>query len=176
MKLQESTPEQTPPGFENGRKGKLLIVDDETAIRWALRKTLQRMNFEIPEAETGEQAIALVRTVRFDAVLLDIAMPGMNGIEACRTLRKLMPLLGIVMLTVRNTEDDKIQALDAGADDYITKPFHVGELAARLRAAVRRAHASKSDEAALITIGDVELDPARRVVKRAGTAIHVTPK
>ena len=140
--------EQTPPAPENDRKGKLLIVDDETAIRWALRKTLQGMNFEIAEAETGEQAIALVRTIRFDAVLLDIGMPGMNGIEACRKIRKLMPLLGIVMLTVKNTEEDKIQALDAGADDYITKPFHVGELAARLRAAVRRAHASQADDAA----------------------------
>lgn len=171
-----SISEQMPPGPENGIRGKLLIVDDESAIRWALRKTLQRMNFEIVEAETGEQAIALVRTVRFDAVLLDIGMPGMNGIEACRRIRQLMPLLGIVMLTVKNTEEDKIQALDAGADDYITKPFHLGELAARLRAAVRRAHASQADEAAPIRIGDIELDPARRLVKRAGMEIHVTPK
>src|ERR1035438_10650416 len=127
MKRQESKTPPPSPEPENGIKGRLLIVDDETAIRWALRKTLQRMNFEIAEAETGEQAIALVRTVRFDAVLLDISMPGMNGIDACRVLRKLMPLLGIVMLTVRNTEEDKIQALDAGADDYITKPFHRSE-------------------------------------------------
>src|SRR5664279_3404581 len=131
MKLQESKTPQPSPGQENGIKGRLLIVDDETAIRWALRKTLQRLYFEIAEAETGEQAIALVRTVRFDAILLDIAMPGMNGIEACRRIRKLMPLLGIVMLTVRNTEEAKIQALDAGADDYITKPFlsliHISE-------------------------------------------------
>src|SRR5260370_41178682 len=124
-----SAPPQTPPGPEKSIKGKLLMVDDETAIRWALRKTLQGMNFEIEEAETGEQAIALVRAIRFDAVLLDISMPGMNGIEACKTIRKLMPLLGIVMLTVRDTEEDKIQALDAGADDYITKPFHIRELA-----------------------------------------------
>jgi two-component system KDP operon response regulator KdpE len=170
-----STPEQTP-GLESGRKGKLLIVDDETAIRWALCKTLQRMNFEIVEAETGEQAVALVRTVRFDAVLMDIGMPGMGGIEACRKIRKLMPLLGIVMLTVKNTEEDKIQALDAGADDYITKPFHVGELAARLRSVVRRAYASQTDDAAAIRIGEIELDPARRLVKRAGEAIHLTPK
>jgi len=100
----------------------------------------------------------------------------MNGVEACKRIRKLMPLLGIVMLTVRNTEEDKIQALDAGADDYITKPFHVGELAARLRAAVRRAHASLVDETAAIRIGEIELDPARRQVKRAGTPIHLTPK
>jgi len=157
-------------------KAKLLIVDDEKAIRWALRKTLQGMNFEIAEAETGEQALALVRTVHFDAVLLDIGMPGMNGIEACKKIRKLMPLLGIVMLTVKNAEEDKIQALDAGADDYITKPFHVGELAARLRAAVRRASASQADDAAAIRIGEVELDPARRLVKRNGEAVHLTPK
>jgi two-component system, OmpR family, KDP operon response regulator KdpE len=171
-----ATPEQTSLMPEKGTKGKLLIVDDETAIRWALRKTLQHMNFEIAEAETGEQAIALVRTVRFDAVLLDIGMPGMNGIETCRKIRTLMPLLGIVMLTVKNTEEDKIQALDAGADDYITKPFHLGELAARLRAAVRRAHASQTDDAAPIRIGEIELDPARRLVKRAGAPIHLTPK
>ena len=157
-------------------KGKLLIVDDEKTIRWALRKTLQGMNFEIAEAETGEQALALVRTVHFDAVLLDIGMPGMNGIEVCRKIRKLMPLLGIVMLTVKNAEEDKIQALDAGADDYITKPFHVGELAARLRAAVRRTSASQTDDAAVIGIGEIELDPARRLVRRNGEAIHLTPK
>jgi two-component system KDP operon response regulator KdpE len=171
-----STLQQIQPEPEGGGTGKLLIVDDEAAIRWALRKTLQRMSFEIVEAETGEEAIALVRTIRFDAVLLDIGMPGMNGIEACRRIRKLMPLLGIVMLTVRNGEEDKIQSLDAGADDYVTKPFHVGELAARLRAAVRRSHASETDDAATIRIGDVELDPARRLVTKAGAAIHLTPK
>jgi two-component system, OmpR family, KDP operon response regulator KdpE len=171
-----STPVQKPPGSGKGIKAKLLIVDDETAIRWALRKALQGMDFEIVEAETGEQAIALVRTIRFDAVLLDVGMPGMNGIEACKEIRKLMPRLGIVMLTVRNTEGDIIQALDAGADDYITKPFHVRELAARLRSAVRRARAFQADDAAAITIGEIELDPARRLVKRAGTPVHLTPK
>jgi two-component system KDP operon response regulator KdpE len=156
--------------------GKLLVVDDEAAIRWALRKSLQGMSFEILEAETGEQALALVRTIRFDAVLLDIGMPGLDGIETCRRIRKLAPLLGVVMLTVRNTEEDKILALDAGADDYVTKPFNVRELAARLRAAVRRSQASQVDDAAAIRIGDIELDPARRVVKRAGVAVHLTPK
>jgi two-component system KDP operon response regulator KdpE len=164
------------PDPEPGGKGKLLIVDDEPAIRWALRKTLQRMNFEIVEAETGEEALALVRTIRFDAILLDIGMPGLNGIETCRRIRKLMPLIGIVMLTVKNAEEDKIQSLDAGADDYVTKPFHVGELAARLRAAVRRSHAAETDDGAVIRIGDIELDPARRQVTKAGTAIHLTPK
>ncbi len=171
-----SMPRELSPGSDYAIKGKLLIVDDEKAIRWALRNTLQRMNFEIVEAETGEQAIALVRTIRFDAVLLDIGMPGMNGIEACKRIRSVMPLLGIVMLTVKNTEEDKIQALDAGADDYITKPFHLGELAARLRAAVRRAHMSRADEGAPLRIGAIELDPARRLVKIEGAPTHLTPK
>jgi two-component system KDP operon response regulator KdpE len=171
-----SKSEQSLEEPEKAITGKLLIVDDEPAIRWALRKTLQGMNFEIVEAESGEQAIALVRTICVDSVLLDIEMPGMNGIETCRRLRTLMPLLGIVMLTVKNSEEDKIRALDAGADDYITKPFHIRELAARLRAAVRRAHASQSDDAAAIRIGEIELDPARRLVKNAGAPIHLTPK
>jgi two-component system KDP operon response regulator KdpE len=171
-----STLEPVPVEPQDSIRGKLLIVDDEKAIRWALRKTLQGMNFEIEEAETGEQAIALVRTIRFDAVLLDIGMPGMNGVEACREIRKLMPLIGIVMLTVKNAEEDKIGALDAGADDYVTKPFHIRELAARLRAVVRRAQASEGDESAAIRIGEIELDPALREVKRAGEPVHLTPK
>jgi two-component system KDP operon response regulator KdpE len=109
-------------------------------------------------------------------VLLDIGMPGLDGIDTCRRLRKLSPILGIVMLSVRNAEEDKILALDAGADDYVTKPFKVRELAARLRATVRRSHAAQLDDAAAIRIGDIELDPARRVVKRAGVSVHLTPK
>jgi two-component system KDP operon response regulator KdpE len=163
-------------GLDGGTKGKLLVVDDEAAIRWALRKTLQRMNFEIIEAETGDEALALVRTIRFDVILLDIGMPGMNGIEVCRKIRKILPLVGIVMLTVKNTEDDKIQSLDAGADDYVTKPFHIGELAARLRAAIRRTHAMDTDDGAAIRIGEIELDPARRLVTKAGEPVRLTPK
>lgn len=162
-------------GFEQV-KGKLLIVDDEAAIRWALKKTLGSPNLEIMEAESGEEAVALVRTIRFDAVLLDIGMPGMSGIDACRRIRQLMPMLGIVMLSVKNTEEDVIQALDAGADDYVTKPFHVRELEARLRATVRRVRASQPDDGAAIEIGEIELDPERRTVKRSGIEVHLTPK
>jgi two-component system KDP operon response regulator KdpE len=111
-----------------------------------------------------------------DVVLLDISMPGMGGINACKEIRKLMPLIGIVMLTVRDTEEDKIAALDAGADDYVTKPFQIRELAARLRSAVRRSHAFQGDHASGIRIGDIELDPARRMVKNAGRELHLTPK
>jgi len=161
---------------ESAAGGKLLVVDDEPAIRWALRKALRGMNFDVSEVESGEEAIALARTVRFDALLLDVGMPGMNGIETCKRLRKLMPLLGIVMLTVKDGEEDKIEALDAGADDYITKPFHVRELAARIRAIVRRAKAARPNEAAPLKVGDLELDPARRLVTKAGAEIRLTPK
>jgi two-component system KDP operon response regulator KdpE len=157
-------------------RGKLLIVDDEPSVRWALHRTLRAMGFEISEAANGDQALALVRTVRFDVVLLDIAMPGMDGVNTCREIRKLMPLVGILMLTVRDTEAEKIEALDAGADDYVTKPFNVRELAARIRAAVRRAQTPRANAATAISIGEVELDPARRLVRKAGAPIHLTPK
>jgi len=156
--------------------GKVLIVDDEPAIRWVLRKTLKAMGFEIEEAESGSEAVALTRTLRFDAVLMDVSMPGMSGIEACREIRRRFPLLGVVMLSVRDSEEDKIRALDAGADDYLIKPCPVRELAARLRAAVRRTQASQGSGAAAIRIGEIELDPARRTVKKAGQEIRMTPK
>jgi two-component system KDP operon response regulator KdpE len=165
-----------PAAPERASRGKLLIVDDEPSIRWALHQTLQTMGFEVSEATSGEEAIALVRTVRYDAVLLDIQMPGMNGVQACQEIRKLLPMLGILMVTVRDTEENKIEALDAGADDYVTKPFNVRELAARIRAAIRRYHAPQTAAAAVIRIGDIELDPPRRLVRKAGEAIHLTPK
>ena len=165
-----------PAAPERASRGKLLIVDDEPSIRWALHQTLQAMGFEVSEATSGEEAIALVRTVRYDAVLLDIQMPGMNGVQTCQEIRKLLPMLGILMVTVRDTEENKIEALDAGADDYVTKPFNVRELAARIRAAIRRYHAPQTAAAAVIRIGDIELDPPRRLVRKAGEPIHLTPK
>ncbi len=158
------------------QQSKVLVVDDESSIRRALHATLNTLGFDIEEASGAEQAISFVRTERYDAVLLDINMPGMGGIEACREIRRLCPQLPIVMLTVRDNEDDKIEALDAGADDYVTKPFHVGELMARVRAAVRRSHATQDDQVAVITIGNIELDPRRRLVRKAGNIVHLTPK
>jgi len=157
-------------------ESKVLVVDDESSIRRALHATLSTLGFDIEEASGGEQAVSLVRTERYDAALLDINMPGMGGIEACRAIRRLSPRLPILMLTVRDHEDDKIEALDAGADDYVTKPFQVRELMARVRAAVRRSHATQEDQDTVITIGDVELDSERRLVRKAGEIIHLTPK
>jgi len=171
-----STTEITTAISDRTSRGKLLIVDDEPSVRWALHRTLRAMGFEISEAADGEQALALVRTVRFDVVLLDIAMPRMDGVATCREIRKLMPLVGILMLTVRDSEAEKIEALDAGADDYVTKPFNVRELAARIRAAVRRAQTPRTNAATAIRICEVELDPARRLVRKAGVPVHLTPK
>jgi len=170
-----------PPGSttsvaERTSQGKLLIVDDEPALRWALHRTLRAMGFEISEAENGDEALALVRTVRFDAVLLDIAMLGMDGVRTCREIRKLLPQIGILMVTVKDSEGDKVQALDAGADDYVTKPFNVRELAARIRATIRRSQAIPAAATTAISIGEIELDPARRAVRRCGEVIHLTPK
>jgi two-component system KDP operon response regulator KdpE len=155
--------------------GKVLIVDDDSSIRRALRNTLHGMGFEVEEASTGEEALDLVRKVEYDAVLLDINMPGMGGIEVCRIMRKASPRLPILMLTVQESEDRKVDALDAGADDYITKPFQLRELTARLRAAVRRNKVVEDTDAAIV-IGDILLDPGRHLVEKKGRAVHLTPK
>ena len=156
--------------------GRVLIVDDDVAIRRALHNTLAGMGFEVNEAANGEAAVQMVGEAEYDVVLLDINMPGMGGIRACREIRRSLPRLGILMLTVRDREDDKIAALDAGADDYVTKPFHIRELAARIRAAVRRSSVARVDPEAVIHIGNIELDPARRIVRKGGEPVHLTPK
>ena len=159
--------------------GLILVVDDELSIRRALHTTLSNLGFRTVEAARGEEALSLVRTNIFDAVLLDINMPGMSGIDACRSMRSLYPRIPILMLTVRDSEDDKVEALDAGADDYITKPFQLRELTARIRAAMRWAKASASQQdqaAAVLRVGEIELDPVRRTVKKANRPVHLTPK
>lgn len=160
----------------NVSQGKVLIVDDEPSIRRALRTTFDTLGFDIAEAVTGEQALPLLRENSFDAVLLDINMPGMGGIAACRQIRHQFPRIAVLMLTVRDNEDDKVEALEAGADDYITKPFPIRELIARVRAAVRRSHAPPGNENTVITIGHISLDPARRLVQKSGQTVHLTPK
>ena len=153
----------------------VLIVDDERAIRLSLKTILSGLEFVIVEAARGEEALSLVRTAQFDVVLLDINMPGMGGIEVCRSLRRISPRLPIIMLTVQGSEERKVEALDAGADDYITKPFQLRELIARLRAAVRR-NRTVEDDGAVITVGDVSLDSSRHLVQKKGRAVHLTPK
>jgi two-component system KDP operon response regulator KdpE len=165
-----------------GSSGHILLTDDDSGLRWALGTTLGALGFGVVSSSNGEQALLEVGTRRFDAVLLDINMPGMGGIETCRRIRKKAPLLPILMLTVRDGERDKIEALDAGADDYITKPFSVPELAARLRSAVRRSNTEPGDigesrhKAAPIVIDQIEMDPVRRTLRKNGVLLHLTPK
>jgi two-component system, OmpR family, KDP operon response regulator KdpE len=156
-------------------QGKVLIVEDDTALRRGLRSTLGMIGFDIGEAGNGEEALMRLRMVDYDAVLLAINMPGMGGMETCSRMRRIFTRLPILMLTVRGSEDDKVQALESGADDYITKPFKMRELTARLRAAIRRYHAPEVPADVAITIGDITLDPVRREVEKAGVSIHLTP-
>jgi len=138
--------------------------------------TLSGMGFTVVEAARGEEALSLVRVTWFDAVLLDVDMPGMGGVETCRSIRRAVPRLPILMLTVMDSEDDKVLALDAGADDYITKPFQLRELTARLRSAVRRRNAEDSNRDRPIRVGQIELDPVKYRVQKNGRFIHLTPK
>ena len=158
------------------QEGKLLVVDDDPSVRRTLHTTLYSLGFDIGEASTGEEAIALCRIVRYEAVLLDINMPGKDGIETCRELRRLLPRIAIIMLSVNDDHERKIEALEAGADDYVTKPFHMRELTARIRSALRRSRATSVQSDELISIGDVELHPARRLVLKSGEPVHLTPK
>ncbi len=121
----------------------MLVVDDEPQIRRIMRTTLTGAGYEVDDAKTGEQALEKLREFRPDLVLLDINMPGMGGIAACRAMRA-DTNVAIIMLTVRNTEADKVEALDAGADDFVAKPFSTPELLARIRAALRRVPTSAS--------------------------------
>ncbi len=156
-------------------RGTILVVEDDSAIRRGLRATLTAMQFDIGEAATGEEALMRLRMVNYEAVLMDLNMPGMGGVEACKRVRKEYPLISIIVVTVRDSEDDKIEALDAGADDYVTKPFQMRELAARIRAAVRRRRTPPNAADQSIVVGIYELHPGRRVLKKRGQEIRLTP-
>lgn len=155
---------------------RILIVDDESAIRRALRPPLLELGFQVAEASRGEEALQALRTAVYDVVLLDVNMPGLGGIETLRRIRAFAPKLPVLMLTVRDQEEDKVQALDLGADDYITKPFSTRELIARIRTAVRRVRTPDRAQDAPIEIGEIRLDPAKRSVTKRGEAIRLTRK
>jgi two-component system KDP operon response regulator KdpE len=155
---------------------RILVVDDESAIRRALRPPLVELGFQVGEASRGEEALQMLRAAVYDAVLLDVNMPGIGGVETLRRIRAFAPRLPILMLTVRDQEEEKVEALDLGADDYVTKPFSTRELIARIRAAVRRVKAPLRADDAPIEIGEIRLEPVRRLVTRRGQAVHLTRK
>lgn len=151
-----------------------MIVDDEAPLRRVLRTSLAASGFAVSEAIHGEQALELAAEKPFDLVLLDINMPGLGGLETCRRLRKLSPRTGIVMVTVSDFEDDKVQALESGADDFVTKPFRLRELVARLRAVLRRLQQEPA-RPAVYRPGDLEIDVERKILRKNGAEIHLSP-
>jgi len=154
--------------------GRILVVDDEPQIRRIMRTELTRAGYEVDDARTGEEGLVKVREFRPDLVLLDINMPGMGGLAACRAIRS-DANIAIIMLTVHNTESAKVEALDAGADDFVTKPFSTPELLARIRAALRRLPVSHSSPNTL-RVGQLTIDFAARTVAQGSVSSHLTPK
>ena len=152
---------------------KILIVDDAQQVRRVLRTALSAEGYTIYEAATGEEALESIRTSTPDAILLDVNMPGIGGLEACREIRRTLDV-PILMLTVRNAERDKVLALDAGADDYVVKPFGMQELLARIRAALRRRVPQGKEST--FTAKDFTVDFEARLVTVRGRDVHLTPK
>jgi len=154
----------------------VLIVDDEASLRKTLRTSLIASGFAVEEARSGEEALTIIQEHPFDLVLLDINMPGIGGIEACRRIRGASPHAGIVMITVRDFDDDKVRGLEAGADDYVTKPFKLRELTARLKAVLRRTSLQAAAEPTVLEIGNLKIDFERRLFWRDGEEVHLSPK
>ena len=153
---------------------RILVVDDQPQMRRFMRATLTGAGYEIDDAKNGEDALTKIREFRPDLVVLDMNMPGMGGLDTCREIRATTNI-GIVMLTVRNSEADKVAALDAGADDFVTKPFSTPELLARIRAALRRVPASHSAPVKM-RVGELQIDFGARTVSNGASTTHLTPK
>jgi two-component system KDP operon response regulator KdpE len=156
-------------------KAHILVVDDDSQIRRVMRTTLEAQGYEVDEAGSGERAVELVLVSKYDLVILDINLPGKSGIETCKQIRSSVSV-PIIMLTVRDSSTDKIEALDAGAQDYVTKPFTMGEMLARIRSVLRRTASPANAHILHLQLGDVAIDfEARRVIV-AGKQVRLTAK
>jgi two-component system KDP operon response regulator KdpE len=153
----------------------ILVVDDEPQLRRAMKATLTDLGYSVMEAKTGEEALEKLRHEPADLILLDLNMPGIGGLETCRALREQSDT-PIIILSVRNTEHDKVQALDAGADDYVTKPFGIQELLARIRAAMRRAPSAADGDHTSFVSGELDINFESRRVTLNGNTVRLTPK
>jgi two-component system KDP operon response regulator KdpE len=154
---------------------RILVVDDELQITRVLRRALASQGYEVQTAAEGEEALGVFREWNPDLVVTDLSMPGMGGLELCRRIRK-TSTVPIIILSVKGEERIKVESLNTGADDYVTKPFGMEELFARIRAALRRASAPILDEAATLEIGDFKVEQTTRTVWVRNQAIHLTPK
>ena len=152
---------------------RVLVVEDELKLALALEEGLRRAQLTVDLAHDGEEALDFARTVRYDALVLDVLLPRVDGLEVCRRLRGAGALTPILMLTARDTVPDRIAGLDSGADDYLVKPFALGELLARLRALLRRNAAHKEG---ILRLAELSLDPATRVVRWADRRLELTPR
>ncbi len=152
---------------------RLLLVEDDVKLVRALQRGLQREGYAVDLAGTGDEALAQAGSYDYDALVLDVMLPGTDGFTVCRELRRSEQWVPVLMLTARDNVKDRIRGLDAGADDYLVKPFDFGELLARLRALIRR---GPSERPAVIEIGDLCIDPAAHVVTRAGREVELTPR
>ena len=158
-------------------KATILVVDDEEPVQRLVRIPLEREGYRVVAAMTGEQALTLYESEQPDLVLLDIMLPGIDGIEVCRELRRRSATLPIIMLTARDDEVDKVLGLEIGADDYVTKPFSLAELRSRVRAMLRRARlvpASADAAEEVLEVAGIRLDLARRIVERDGSPVQLT--
>ncbi len=153
----------------------ILVVDDEPQIRRVMRTSLTEQGYIVTDGRSGEEALEKLRQDHPDLVLLDMNMPAMGGLEACREIRETSDV-AVIVLTVRDNEADKVAALDAGADDYITKPFSMPELLARIRAALRRLPVSPESANRIVHMGDIELNLATRRLLVHGKEVRLTPK
>ena len=154
-------------------KGRVLVVDDQDQIRRVLRTTLIANGYEVDDAHGGQEALEKIREQKYDVILLDINMPDIKGTEVCRSIRSGSDV-GIIMLTVRDSEADKVLALDAGADDYVTKPFNTPELFARIRSLLRRN--AENVAAPQLKLKDVDVNFENRQATVRGRKVHLTPK
>lgn len=153
----------------------ILIVEDEPTLVSTLRYSLEREGYRVATAENGEQGVDVARAERPDLILLDLMLPGLDGLDVCRILRREMQM-PILMLTAKDDEVDKVVGLEIGADDYVTKPFGMRELMARVRALLRRAETSGDKDKQLLSAGDVQIDMTARKALRDGTEIVLKPR
>jgi two-component system KDP operon response regulator KdpE len=158
-----------------GERSRILVVDDETQITRVLKTALSSQGYEVKSASDGQSALNLALDWIPDLIVTDLSMPGMTGIELCRLVRE-RSQVPIIVLSVRGEEKTKIEALDSGADDYVTKPFSVNELLARVRANLRRVAVTQESPAAVVEDGDFYINPESRLVRVRGKEVHLTPK